>query len=214
MPQKRKRGKLPAIAKTAVFLVVFAIAMALSFKFDLTIAKFATSLQEPFLNGIMLLVTYISSSIAVLFILTSLFLWHEHKRKWLLPLWASLFFSSAVVLALKLITARVRPFYLGLPTLIALVQKAAWWDSSFPSSHAAIAFCALPLLDKEFPKFKFVWLAFACLVGFSRIYFALHYLSDVIAGAALGYGIGLLAVKLEEKCNYSNIFKIIRKIRN
>jgi undecaprenyl-diphosphatase len=156
--------------------------------------------------------TYLGSSIAILFILTSLFLWHEHKRRWIVPLWVSLFFSGLFVVAIKLVSARVRPFYLGLPTLNIFINKFLWWDTSFPSFHAAIAFSALPVLDKEFPRFKFVWFAFACLVGFSRIYFALHFLSDVIAGAVLGYAVGILATRLEERYHYSEIVKmLIRK---
>lgn len=194
----------------AVLFVVFIIAMALSIKFDNAIVKFATSLQRPWLNPAMLLITYAGSSIAVLFISTSFFLWHERKRKWLLPLWASLFFSLAFATLIKLLSARVRPFYLGFPTLTVLINGVL--SSSFPSSHAVAAFSALPILDKEFPRFRFAWLAFACLVAFSRVYFALHYASDVIFGAFLGYAAGVIAVKLEERYNYGNLFNIIKKL--
>jgi undecaprenyl-diphosphatase len=51
------------------------------------------------------------------------------------------------------------------------------------------------------------WLGFAILVAFSRVYFGVHYLSDVIAGAFIGYLIGYLAMNLEEKYKYSNFFK-------
>lgn len=203
----KKRGKKIAPARIIVLILIFA-ALFLSFRFDAYLLQFATSLQKPWLNPVMLWITYLGSGISVLLISTFLFLCR--KRKWLLPLWASLFFSLALTTIIKILSARVRPFYLGFPTLITLVQRGM--GSSFPSSHAAAAFAVLPLLDKEFPKLRFVWLAFACLVAFSRVYFALHYASDVIFGAVIGYGIGFIAVKLEEKYKYSNVVNAIRKI--
>jgi undecaprenyl-diphosphatase len=58
--------------------------------------------------------------------------------------------------------------------------------SSFPSGHATAAFCAATLLGGG-P----VWYAAAAAVASTRIYVRLHYASDVIAGAALGLGLGL-----------------------
>lgn len=209
--KKRIRAKKKRI-KLVVLLVIFAFLLVLSFRFDTAIVKFFSGLQNPLLNKFMLLVTFLGSSLAVLFVLTLLFLWHERKRKWLLPLWTSLFFSSIFTAIIKLLSARVRPYYLGFPTLQVLINGLDWLGSSFPSSHAAVAFSALPLLDKEFPRLKFFWLIFACLVGFSRIYFSLHYLSDVLFGAVLGYATGFAAVKLELKYKYSSVFRVLGKI--
>jgi undecaprenyl-diphosphatase len=208
--KKSVRNLILIIAKIAAFFIVFAVALALSFRFDAAIVKFATSLQRAWLNPIMILITYAGSSLAVLFISTSLFLLHERKRKWLLPLGASLFFSLAITALIKLLSARVRPFYLGFPTLNVLITSVS--GSSFPSSHATAAFSALPVLDREFPRFRFVWLAFACLVAFSRVYFALHYPSDVIFGAFIGYAVGFVLVKIEERYKYSNVFALMGKI--
>ena len=69
------------------------------------------------------------------------------------------------------------------------------WDFSFPSFQAMMVFCAVPLLSKEFPKFKYVWVIFACLVAFSRVYLGVHFLSDVIAGALIGYMIGYFIMR-------------------
>ena len=197
---------------TALLVLAFLSALLLSFRFDSSIVGFISGLQNASLNKFMLLVTYAGSSIAVLFLLTSIFLYHKHKRKWLLPLWLSLLFSFIFSAALKGVFVRIRPYYLGFPTLQALIQNAYLFSSSFPSQHAAVAFSALPLLNKEFPRFRFFWLAFACLVGFSRVYFSLHYLSDVLAGAALGYAVGLAVVKLEEKYRYSRILAVLGKL--
>jgi len=82
------------------------------------------------------------------------------------------------------------------------------WDFSFPSFHTAIVFCALPIIKKEFTKFWYFWLIFAILVSFSRVYFGVHYFSDILFGAFLGYLIGLLLIKLEEKYSFTKkLFK-------
>jgi len=70
-------------------------------------------------------------------------------------------------------------------------------------------FSALPILNKKFNKLKYIWLVFACLVAFSRVYFGVHYMSDVLTGALVGYLIGLSAVWIEEKYGISKAFLFI-----
>jgi undecaprenyl-diphosphatase len=71
--------------------------------------------------------------------------------------------------------------------------------SSFPSGHAMIVFSIVPFLMKNFPKQKYYFILLAVLVAFSRIYLNVHYLSDIVAGAFLGYLIGVIFSDLEDK---------------
>ena len=71
-------------------------------------------------------------------------------------------------------------------------------------------FSALPVLSKEFKKLKYAWLVFACLVAFSRVYFGLHYLSDVLGGAIIGYLIGWGIVIIEEEKGWGK--KLMKKL--
>lgn len=66
--------------------------------------------------------------------------------------------------------------------------------SSFPSGHAASAFTAATLLAGG-PATPF-WFALAAAVAASRVYTQMHHTSDVVAGAALGVGLGLIARRL------------------
>ncbi len=69
----------------------------------------------------------------------------------------------------------------------------------FVSSHAAnmLAICTVLFLalKRFYRNIQIVLIFLAILVGLSRVYFGVHYLSDVIAGAILGIFTGVIAVK-------------------
>ena len=60
----------------------------------------------------------------------------------------------------------------------------------FPSSHAVVAFGAAEILSRMFPRARVVWYAAAVACAFSRLLAHAHYLSDVVAGAAIGVAAG------------------------
>jgi undecaprenyl-diphosphatase len=67
--------------------------------------------------------------------------------------------------------------------------------SSFPSGHAATAFMCAGVLAHG-SKAAPAWYTLAGLVSFSRVYVRMHHASDVIAGAALGAALGVVARRL------------------
>ena len=64
---------------------------------------------------------------------------------------------------------------------------------SFPSGHSATSFAIATVLALAFPGIGGLFLALAGCVAVSRVALGLHYLSDVVAGSALGVLIGLLS---------------------
>lgn len=62
-------------------------------------------------------------------------------------------------------------------------------NPAFPSSHAANAFAAAAIVVRRWRRAWPVALLAAATVAFSRMYLDRHWLSDVVAGAALGAGI-------------------------
>ena len=96
-------------------------------------------------------------------------------------LMTSTFISTGVIVwGMKEIIGRKRP-------LDEVVGNPA-----FPSGHTAYAFAGATLLGNRYPKLRIPLYIGAGLVGLTRIYLGRHYLSDVIAGAAVGTITGAL----------------------
>lgn len=123
-----------------------------------------------------------------------MFLLNKKKREWALPLGLGITFSYAITYILKFIIARPRP--LGIIKTLPLINLV---DYSFPSSHAAVAFAALPILNKTYPRLKWLWILSSLFIAFSRIYIGVHYLSDVLAGAFIGYFVSAFIMNLKDK---------------
>lgn len=203
----KKRGEIILIAGIA-----FAVIILLSFYFDKQILEAITSIDNDLLTDILLGITFVSSEIIIFFILPILFLWQEHKRKWVLPMIVSLLFSLALGFLLKFGVQRLRPFQQGLVDLIPTLASPSFtsWNFSFPSLQVMMVFAAIPIIFKEFRKIGYVWVVFAVLVGLSRVYFGLHFMSDVLVGAVLGYAIGWVIVDLENRKRFwSRIYEKI-----
>jgi len=67
---------------------------------------------------------------------------------------------------------------------------------TLPSGHTALAFATFVVLAAAFPRARWWFLALACGVGASRVLMGEHFVSDVVAGAGVGYACAraLLAV--------------------
>ncbi|MFH1134380.1 MAG: phosphatase PAP2 family protein [Nanoarchaeota archaeon] len=189
-----KKGRWKAVLSARNVLVGLAAAVVIitSFFLDDYILLQMSGTKSSFLIGLMEWSSYFGSTIVVLFIMTSLFLWTERKREYLPVLWLTFAATIIAVYILKFAVARARPFDL-------VVRDLGIISYSMPSAHAAFSFCVLPLLDKEFPPLKWFWLLFAILVALSRIVLQAHFFSDVLVGAGLGFCVGWLLVKVEER---------------
>ena len=189
--------------KVILYSVLAAAIVAISFLFDALAVSAAGAVRNRAFDIIFSLITNFGILFVVLIIIPSFFLWVKKKQEWILALGVSYAAAIIIVFALKLIIARERLLITELYPLVHILNY------SFPSMHAAAVFAAIPLLDKEYPSLKKFWIIFAVLVAFSRLYLCEHYLSDVLAGSFIGFGIGMFFIWLENK---TKIFKKLMKM--
>jgi len=67
------------------------------------------------------------------------------------------------------------------------------------SSHAANAaalYWLMPLVLGLSRRERYAWLGLAALIAISRVYLGVHYPSDILAGALLGWGIAYAIFRL------------------
>jgi membrane-associated phospholipid phosphatase len=76
----------------------------------------------------------------------------------------------------------------GLKYLIPEERPDRSSRDSFPSGHATAAFAAATVESDWHPSEAPYWYAGAALISASRVALHRHFIGDVFAGAALGYG--------------------------
>ena len=111
---------------------------------------------------------------------------------------ASALIAAAVALAVNQVIThlwdRPRPFteHPGLTHVLG----ARTTDPSFPSDHAAAAFAIAFAVLAFSRRAGIAFLVGAALIGLSRIALGMHYPSDVLAGALVGFGAATLVTTL------------------
>ena len=104
---------------------------------------------------------------------------------------ASMLTAPSLVYALKAVVGRDRPL---------LWEAQTYWGSSFPSGHtlstaafaAAAALCLARIWPRSAAAASMIALAWAILVGLSRMVLGVHWPSDVLAALCLGLFIPLM----------------------
>jgi undecaprenyl-diphosphatase len=105
--------------------------------------------------------------------------------------------SLLVNQGLKRLFGRPRPTLEGDPRFP--VRRPA--TSSFPSGHAsAAAFNATVLTGWDGPRTAPLWWGIGSVVAASRAYVRIHHPSDVVAGVAVGAGVGLATRAVLRRC--------------
>lgn len=147
--------------------------------------------RNPILNPVFIGITHLGDGGVFWIVLSLVLCFFKKTRK------AGIFGLCALLMSvlinnvcLKNIIARIRPYEI-IAGLECLVKKAT--DYSFPSGHTGASFAAASVFLKELPKkFSIPALIVAILISFSRLYIGIHYPTDVIAGAIIGFAIGML----------------------
>ena len=172
---------------TALALIAGFVLLALFLPYlqplDLWVSISLAQARTPFLNDAMRLITGLASAPALTG-LSLVLIWALRKSPFEVPLIANLGISVILNLGLKALFTRPRP-----TGVTRLVMESGY---SFPSGHsmAAAAFYGFLIYliwrggaSKRAKKWGTALLCLVILlVGFSRIYLGVHYLSDVLGG--------------------------------
>lgn len=174
------------------YYLIGAVALLISFYLDKYILDLFSKIRFEALTNFMAYFTITGSGFCVLILITILL--SIKKENYLLNSWSALGFSLFVTWIIKILIMRARPE-------MGLIAETGF---SFPSGHATAVFSVYPFLRKYFKKMSSYWLVFAVLIGISRLYLGVHYLSDVVAGALVGLIVGSFIIK-------TNYFKFLKR---
>lgn len=208
MLTKIKNNKNLIYASIPFFIVIIIITSKILTKQELFIDKLAytilvETLRNPTLTIIMKYITKLSDTIFIIIlsvVLTLLFYFKWAKKKIAMLIPANLVTVALINQILKLIIQRERP--VG----YRIIEMSGY---SFPSGHAMVSMAFYGLLiyiiyhlvkNKKIRTSLIVLnIIIIILIGISRIYLGVHYLSDIITGYSISIIYLLLLTKLLKK---------------
>ncbi len=199
------------IFSSIIFLVVFfsiissGVGHALFYTLDLNFSEFILSSGSHGLASFFLFFTYLGNT-EIIFVVECcailIFLMY-HRRRDIVLFMGSVFAGQVVSFLFKTITERPRPEGGFLPIL---------GSDSFPSGHALMAMVFYGLVAYLFTRSvrssgkRVIILVGAglliFLIGFSRVYLGVHWLSDIVAGWALGGVLLALFISIFERTKH------------
>ncbi len=141
------------------------------------------------LDPLFKVITYSGNKGAIFIVFSIALLIHKKTRKIGIYCLASLAIGALITnVSLKPLIARIRPYEYS-DIVIKIIKPT---DYSFPSGHTTAGFAvAFVLLKERFTygeqKIYLYVLAYAILMAYSRLYFYVHFPSDIIAGILIGF---------------------------
>lgn len=180
-------------------LVIAAIVIAAAFCFDGAARDFIAQHQNQTARKVMLNVSRFGDwpeHFALGLILAGV-AWLRGNKKWIrifLSMLIALAIAGIVGHGIKIATGRARPS----------VRTEETWNRSpfsskyhaFPSGHVAASTAFFGVLFLVSRRIGLVCLPIPIVIGFSRMYVAAHYLSDVVCAAILGILCALLVARV------------------
>ena len=115
----------------------------------------------------------------------------EATRRFVLRAAVPVIVAGGLTAALKLLMRRGRPR-----------ERAGFYSTrydhySFPSGHATRAACLALVFSHQFPGWAVAFYASALFVALCRIALGIHYVSDVLAGLAVGFFTSWVIVSMQ-----------------
>jgi len=185
-------------------LVAFCVATCVAFPFDLEVSKWFLQDNAPdMLHEIVDAAEPFGDGTCVFVFCILIFLLDQARRRDLLMVIIASQGAGMVTNLIKINIARVRPAeftfdapvgetFQGWLTLTNFSSET----QSFPSGHTTTAFGLAMALSLLYPRARWLFFSLAVLVGLHRVSVGAHYMSDVFAGAAVGYTVGLICCRI------------------
>lgn len=159
--------------------------------FDYSILDWFNSIHNPVLTEIFKILTYIGEFGAVWLLAAVIFIINKKTRyigiTILVAALLSLIVSNGII---KNLVARSRPCWLH-PEVKLLIPNP--WDYSFPSGHSSNGFACASAIYAWNRKYGTAALILATLIAVTRMYFYVHFPTDILAGMILGIIFGITA---------------------
>ena len=171
--------------------------------FDMSVFTFfGEQIQSAFMNVVAEFITFFGGSSFVIPMAVAgaiMIPFKKTRRFGMAVLFAVLIGTLLTNLVMKPLFARPRPYiyYADNPVFMAWHEFAGGHlesEKSFPSGHTTAAFelgVAIFLVMKN-KKIAWIFPVFSALVGLSRIYLMVHYVTDVIGGVFVGTFAGIM----------------------
>lgn len=163
------------------------IDLEMIFKLDVLFINMLKGMQTAEFDNVMSIAGALGNKGAVWFLVAIGLIIGKKYRKYGMMMVISMLVGYLIgEFAVKEIVGRARPFT-EFKDLVINVKKPSSY--SFPSSSTLIAFAASGIIMQGMKKYSKIAVSVAALIGFSRAYFFVHYLSDVVAGAVIGLAV-------------------------
>ena len=196
MSQRMKKTLL--FGSIGLFLLLtLLVILKLTTPIDTAFSKWMFQFLNPVLTSFFRFIAdfgYVKILLVLLVIILIVF--HKYRFSYILPI--HVLFVVAINMILKNIIDRPRPM------MIRLIDETGF---SFPSGHAMVTmvtygyliYVVFHYIKQKWLKYTFIGLLITLilLVGISRIYLGVHYLTDVLAGYSISLFYLMIVTKLK-----------------
>lgn len=197
MNMKNKKLLLTIIPIILFILIAIYIKAGLVSNFDNFIYGKLTSNMNDTLSNIIIFITHLGDTIVVILFCFVLLLIKKTRIKFGIPISLALIISAILNNLLKIIFIRERP------NILRLINETNY---SFPSGHAMNNACLytmiIILINKYISNKKIkititiISIMMPIIIGLSRVYIGVHYITDVIGGWILGSTLAIFSYYL------------------
>lgn len=199
-----KKRKLALIIVPIMLFILLSIFIGADIvtRFESFVYNETVEHMSPILTGIIKTITHTGDAIFVITFCLTLVIIPKTKVKFGLPVSINVLIVEAANYILKMVFSRERP------DILRLVTETS---PSFPSGHAMInsamytmlSICVYRNIKNKKIRYTLVpiFLIYPFIIGMTRVYLGVHYITDVIAGWLLGISITFIVLEILDILN-------------